>query len=138
MTEYIFKGYDFTELAACWNIEVKPATPNFAKNWDVDWTVLETIDVTHMINGNRVVFTIEDEEEVLAEKIKNYIREHLLNKNNQDVRDDINRFLEALSKESEDGSVPDSNYPVYRGLLSVECNFTFASWIVNNLETLWS
>lgn len=145
MTEYKFKGYDWTELAECWGITVMDQMMNVIGLEDEDdeeirdlFMTPESIDIRYHINGTPMIFTTEDEEEVLAEKVKMHIKEELFHKENQSVRDDVNSFLEALIQESEDGAGADYNYPVYKGMLEVENNHTFGKWIIHNLELLWA
>lgn len=82
---------------------------------------------------------VDDEEEVLAEKIKQHIYSNIDYSRGEfrdkQMRIDLEDFLEALIEESEE---IDYNTPVYRGILAVESDETFAKWICNNLETLWS
>lgn len=85
-----------------------------------------------------MVFTTSDSEEVVAEKLKVYIFEHMLSEETEQqiqMRKDMNSFLEALIKESEE---LDYSTPVYRGILSIESNHTFAQWFCHNLEKMWT
>lgn len=139
---YKFKGFSWGELAECWGIKVEDQPLNIISN-DEEFKemmkVPESIDITKYINGMKMVFTVNDEEEVIAEKIKNYI---FLNieagsgefKDKQ-IRVDLENFLKALIEESKK---IDYSYPVYEGILKVESDHTFAQWICTNLESLWT
>ncbi|MEK4025286.1 hypothetical protein [Sporosarcina sp. FSL W7-1283] len=142
MSEYKFKGHDWSELAQKWGVEVIAKPPKWAKqlnNEDDSWNLPEEIEVTHLINGMRVKFNIDDEEEVLAEKVKQYIRFNIdyskAEFKDRQMRADMNNFLKALIEQSKE---LDYNYPVYEGILSVECDYTFANWFCENLERMWT
>lgn len=140
---YKFNGFDWVELADCWGITVQEKPMNVTgldhePKLKEMFKTKEKIEVTKFINGMKMVFTIDDDEEVLAEKIKQHIRSNLdFSKGgfkNKQIRIDLENFLKALIKESE----RDYNTPVYKGILAVESDETFAFWICNNLETLWT
>lgn len=141
---YEFKGFDWTELADCWGITVEEQPINVVgleDNSELEemFKVKEKIEVTKLINGMKMVFTVDNEEEVLAEKVKQHIRNNLAlggdGFKDKQIRIDLENFLKALIKESEK---IDYNAPVYKGILEVESDEVFAKWICNNLETLWS
>lgn len=136
---YRFKGYDWTELAECWEITVEEERIRAIGAESASFKFKEEIDVTKFINGMKMVFTVSDEEEVLAEKIKRYIHKSLYisedSFKDRQIRTDLENFLKALIKESER---TDYNAPVYRGILEIESDRVFAKWICNNLESLWS
>lgn len=141
---YKFKGYDWTELAECWGIKVerKPLnvfTSDGKKDKDLNLSVPEKIEVIHHINGTTMKFLVEDEEEVLAEKIKQHIRSNLTfggdGFKDKKMREDLNNFLTVLIKEEEQWGY---NAPVYKGILEVEDDFTFSKWVCDNLERLWT
>ncbi|MNG33700.1 hypothetical protein D3C84_1200150 [compost metagenome] len=79
--------------------------------------------------------TVNEEEETLAEKLKQYIFDNIALGNgvfkDKQIRADLEGFLKALIRESK---VVDWNYPVYEGILKVENDYAFAKWICNNLE----
>lgn len=137
---YKFKGFDWVELAECWGVivEEKPILDDSPKLKEI-FKTKEKIEVTKFINGTKMVFTVDDEEEVLAEKIKQHIYKNLDYDvgrfKDKQMRVDLEDFLKALIKESEK---IDYNTPVYKGILAVENDETFAKWICSNLETLWS
>lgn len=131
---YKFKGYDWMELAECWDIDVE--------YWDglLGGKHIKPIDKALIINGRRVVFTIDNEEEIIAQKIKEYIKDTLIihnddEENRKRVRNDLNNFLIALINESKE---TDYNYHAYEGILKIEDDYTFAQWIISNLEKLWT
>ncbi len=99
----------------------------------------ERIEITKYINGTKMVFTTKDEEEVLAEKVKRHIFSNINRETGEfkdkQIRIDLNEFLKALIEQSKKY---DYTYPIYEGLLAVEDDDTFARWICNNLEGLWS
>lgn len=132
---YIFKGYDWTELANCWGIEVKEKP--LIK--DSDLKISERIDITKYINGMMITFTVDEYDEVLAEKVKNHIKSNLdLSSGNfkdDSMRDDIHNFLKSLIKESRE---LDYNYPVFEGILKIEDDYTLMRWICDNLHNLWT
>lgn len=142
LNEYKFKGWGWIELAYCWGLNADPVTPDYAKSWSGDFTVSDRIDVTYIINNMRMVFTIDDEEEVLSEKIKRRIWSNFdMSKaefKNKQMRVDMENFLKALIEESERELGGDFNSPVYKGMLEVESDHAFAKWFTRNLEYLWS
>lgn len=133
--KYKFKGYDWTELAECWGITVEE-TPMIKNDETNMFMMKEKIEVVKYFNNTRVVFTVDDEEEVLAEKVKRFIIDKLCNNydelNDIRVRTDIENFLKELIKEG--------GYctPMYEGMLKIESNTMFAKWVCNNLEMLWN
>lgn len=130
---YEFKGYHWVELAECWGIkaEKQPLDANG------DFKVPEKIEVTKRINGMKIVFEVDDEEEVLAEKIKRYIFNNLTPEGFKDksIREDMERFLKALIEESKKW---DFSYPAYEGILKIEHDVSFAKWFCRNLEAMWT
>lgn len=141
---YKFKGYDWEELAKCWGIKVKKRPLNVkAHSEDSEFAnmfkVKETIEIEKEINGMKVVFTVDDKKEVLAEKIKRHIWDSLDwetgSFKDENVRKDMDNFLKALIKESE---MYDYNTPIIKGLLNIKHDETFAVWFCRNLEKLWS
>lgn len=145
MKEFFFSGYSWTELAECWNITVKPQPMNVKNVTDEElrelFMVPEKIDIKYRVNNTSMTFTTEDEEEVLAEKLRRHIWSNIdLTKaefKDKQMRTDIENFLKALIKESE-GEFGDYIHPVYKGILKIENDYTFAKWITRNLEDLWS
>lgn len=144
MEEFKFNGYSWTELAECWNIAVEPQPMNVKNVTDELqelFMVPEKIDIKYRVNNTSMTFTTEDEEEVLAEKLRRHIWNNIdLTKvefKDKQMRTDIENFLKALIKESE-RELGDYNHPVYKGILKIENDYTFAKWITRNLEHLWS
>lgn len=133
MMTYEFKGYNWEELAECWGIEVGERPLVKDNNGDNFLMVPESVDIYYHINNTRMLITTDNPEEVLAEKIKSYIHEHISGENK--VREDMNRFLEALIKESEGH---DYSAPAYKGILAIKDDETFAQWFVYNLEKMWT
>lgn len=139
---YKFKGFSWGELAECWGISVEDQPLNIISD-DEEFKEMmktpESIDITKNINGMKVVFTVDEEEEVLAEKIKNHILSNLElgsgDFKDKQIRIDLEDFLNALIEESKK---IDYSYPVYEGILKVENDHTFAQWICGNLERLWT
>ncbi|MFJ7976657.1 hypothetical protein ACIQZI_13290 [Peribacillus sp. NPDC096379] len=140
---YKFKGYNWIELAECWGIEVGYDYLNVVgENADEMKELLkspESIEITKYINGTKMVFTTNNEEEVLAEKVRRHILSSL-DKETGDFKDkqiriDLNEFLKALIIQSKK---VDYAYPIYEGILAVEDDDTLARWICNSLESLWS
>lgn len=140
---YKFKGFDWTELAECWGItaEPQPFMVNVVGESEPHelGKVSEKIEVTKFINGIKMVFTIDDEEEVLAEKVKQHIFSNIDFSGDgfkdKQMRKDLESFLNELIKEEEEHGY---NAPVYKGILQVESDETFAKWICYNLESLWT
>lgn len=141
MSEYKFKGFGWSELAECWELEVKEQ-PFVAGTTDEEMgnlgNVSEKIEKVYCINGTTVKVTLTDEEEVQVEKIKQFIWSNLNHKgdfNNPQIRTDIHNFLKALVIESKE---IDYNTPVYEGLLKIKDDHTLAAWITYNLDRLWT
>lgn len=137
-----FKGYSWEELAECWGINVGYEYLDVAENTVEVKELLkspETIDITQYINGSKIVFTINDKTEVLAEKVRRHILSNIEIETgrfiDKQIRLDLNCFLKALIKQS---AKIDHCYPIYEGMLAIENDYTFARWICNNLEELWS
>ncbi|MDN4608968.1 hypothetical protein [Sporosarcina highlanderae] len=140
MSEFKFKGYDWSELAECWGLEVKEQ-PFFASGTDGEvvnlGTIPEKIEKEYRINSTTMKVLLTDEEEVQAEKIKQFILSNLDagGFKHPHIRTDIHDFLKALINESEK---LDYSTPVYEGLLKIEDDHTLATWITYNLEMLWT
>lgn len=139
---YEFKGYDWCELAECWGIKVTPE-PMTAKVQGTDEVMHlgdrpEKIDKIFYVNGTRITFELTDEEEVLAEKIKQHIQNTLNTSGDfmsRTMRPDLVKFLNKLADEEEQSGF---NAPVFRAIATLESDFTLAQWVINNLEKLWS
>lgn len=141
---YEFKGFSWGELAECWGITVEEQPMNVIGIDDEPelkeiFKTKEEIEVTKYINGMKMVYTVDDEEEVLAEKIKNHIQSNLDSSGkgfkDKQMRKDLDSFLHALINEEEKLGY---NAPVFKGLLEVEDDKSFAKWICHNLERLWT
>lgn len=141
---YKFKGFSWAELAECWRITVEEEPMNVIGLDDEPelkemFKTKEKVEVTKFINGMKMVFTVDDDQEVLAEKIKKHIFSNLdaggEGFKDKQMRNDLESFLHALIKEEEKISY---NAPVFKGILKVENDASFAKWICNNLEELWT
>lgn len=139
--EYVFKGFSWSELGECWGITVEEQ-PLTAKVMGEDkpfelGTVPEKIDKAIHINGSRIVFTLVDEEEVLAEKIKQHLWANIdLTKGNfkdSQMRTDIHNFLKALIEEEHGFDTP-----IWEALLKIESDHTLTQWITSSFEKLWT
>ena len=141
MIEYKFKGFGWSELAECWGLEVneQPFTVGTTDEEMVNvGNTPEDIEKVYRINGTTMKVTLTDEEEVQAEKIKQFIWSNLNGYGdfkNPQIRTDIHNFLKALVIESNE---IDYNAPVYEGLLNIKNDHTLATWITLNLELLWT
>jgi hypothetical protein len=139
---YKFKGWDWTELAECWGITVNKKDIRYtdANGNEETFTTHfpETLQVTKYINGKRCTFQIDDEEEVLTEKIKQHMYNNLENGGtdfiNKEMRTDIHDFLRALINADEGGG----DVPAYRGILEIESDWYLVRWMAHNLETMWT
>lgn len=142
MSEYTFKGFSWSELAECWGLEVKEQ-PFIVDTNDGETLNLgntsEKIEKMYHINGTTMKITLTNEEEVQAEKIKQFIWSNITDGHgefkNPQIRIDIHNFLKALITESKK---LDYNAPAFEGLLNIENDHTLASWITLNLEKLWT
>ena len=142
MSEYKFNGFSWSELAECWGLEVKEQ-PFIVSTTDGEMVNLgntpEEIEKVYRINGTTMKVTLTNEEEVRAEKIKQFIWSNIKDGHgefkNAQIRTDIRNFLKALVIESKK---LDDNTPVFEGLLNIENDHTLASWITFNLEKLWT
>ncbi len=140
MSEYKFKGFSWAELAECWGLELKEQ-PFTVSTTDGEMVNLgnnqEEIEKVYRINGTTMKVTLTDEEEVQAEKIKQFIWSNLNEYGefiNSQIRTDIHNYLKALIIESKE---IDYNTPVYEGLLKIENDHALTTWITSNLEMLW-
>lgn len=135
---YVFKGFDWQELAQCWNIQAKEQ-PFIVKDTNGGESSLgdvpEKIDKYYRINGTSITFTLTEEEEVEAEKIRQHIWNNLDDGNFEDpqIRIDIHNFLKALIKAS-------SGYdtPMFEAMLKLESDHTLAQWVTSNLRSMWT
>ena len=98
----------------------------------------ETTTRTVYVNDSPVVFQIEEEEEFLLEKLKEFISSNLDTQNDRldlKVKHALRQFLEALIEaDSEYGSMG----PAVQGILNLRCDTTFVQWFNRNLETFWT
>lgn len=107
MSEYKFKGFSWSELAECWGLEVKDQ-PFIVGTTDGEIVNLgntsEEIEKEYRINGTTMKVTLTNEEEVQAEKIKQFIWSNIKDGHgdfqNPQIRTDIHNFLKALIIES--------------------------------------
>ncbi|WP_164220029.1 hypothetical protein [Virgibacillus sp. YIM 98842] len=89
-----FKGIHWRELAEQWGIrrEMKEITDIL--------NVPETIKKKIAVNGKIVIFEIDDEDELIAEKLKQYIWDHYDMESNtldNQIKQDMKDFLRALA-----------------------------------------
>lgn len=142
---YKFKGFDWTELAECWEIAVDDKVKDtriLDENGKPDKKLMdlfarpERIDIKYRVNGTNMIFTTEDHEEVLAEKLKRHIASHMHNEEDMvEIAADMRRFLRALYEEAEK---TDYSYPVYKGMLEIESDVTLGQWVIHSLNKLWT
>mgnify|MGYP001167313036 FL=1 len=125
----VFKGVHWRELAGHWGI--RQETKEITKGIYNPETVMKKI----VVNGKKVIFEIDDEDELIAEKVKRYIWNHydmgsdtLDNQIKQDMKD----FLRALCKHKY------HNTQMYEALLNVDEDHTFLTWFTHNLENMWT
>lgn len=138
--EYKFKGFDWTELAECWGLKAEKSESKWLRMFsDEDDVPFKPVKVDYFINKRKVTFEVDEEDEILAEKIKSHIRDNLdlitAKFKDESMRDDIHRFLKALINESKQ---IDYNYPIYEAMLELNDDWTICKWVTNNLEMLWT
>jgi hypothetical protein len=145
---YKFKGYSWHELAEVWGITLTPESLNAKvvdENGEDTGEVIdmgmtpERIDRVLYINGMKMSFQLDDEEEVLAEKVKQHIDENVDSRTgdfkNPQMRRDLVAFLTKLADEEDKTGY---NAPVFRAIAAIEGDSTMAKWVSENLEELWS
>lgn len=150
MSEYKFKGYDYSELAECWGLEAKVEIPDWLKkinsNDDEDENenmnslmgIEETVELTFNIGYQTIKVSTDDSEQVEREKIRQHIAKYLLRGNGTPeeivkVRSEANAFLLALV-EGEYGY----SAGVYKAISEIESNHTFAQWMIQHMEGMWT
>lgn len=137
--EYRFEGHDYLELAKAWDIKVirtdVTTIPlengnHLAQFYETDNKdgILEDYFKSYEINNSIVKFKLEDEEDILTEKIKEHIEENF----NEKIKTDMKNFLQALLQN--DASNTD---PFYTFLINLEDDELFKTLFVHNLELLW-
>ena len=97
--------------------------------------VPETIKKKIAVNGKIVIFEIDDEDELIAEKLKQYIWDHYDMESNtldNQIKQDMKGFLRALCKHEY------HNTQMFEALLNVEEDHTFLTWFTHNLENMWT
>ncbi len=124
-----FKGIHWRELAEQWGIrrEMKEITDIL--------NVPETIKKKIAVNGKIVIFEIDDEDELIAEKLKQYIWDHYDMESNtldNQIKQDMKDFLRALCKHEF------HNTQMFEALLNIEEDHTFLTWFTHNLENMWT
>jgi len=124
-----FKGFHWRELAEHWGIrqETKEITDGIYNP--------ETIMKKIVVNGKKVIFEIDDEDELIAEKVKKYIWNHYdIESDTLDyqIKQDMKGFLRALCKHEY------HNTQMFEALLNVEEDHTFLTWFTHNLENMWT
>lgn len=142
MTNYKFMGYDWLELAECWDLKAEPKISDWMRQLydegeEVEG-VPEKIDITIDIAGTKICVTTSIVEEVLREKIIRHIKQTMMQYGKPEdqvkqMRYDINRFLAALIEEEYGYSAG-----VYQAIMEIENDHTFAQWIVKHLGSLWT
>ncbi|UNY40020.1 hypothetical protein KLEB273_gp212 [Bacillus phage vB_BauM_KLEB27-3] len=83
---------------------------------------------SYEINNSIVKFKLEDEEDILTEKIKDHITENF----NEKIKTDMKNFLQALV--DNDASNTD---PFYNFLINLEDDELFKTLFLHNLELFW-
>jgi len=124
-----FKGIDWRELAEHWGIkqEMKVITDGIS--------VPETIKKKIVVNAKIVIFEIDDEDELIAEKLRQYIWNHYDMESatiDKQIKQDMKDFLQALCKDEY------HNTQMFKALLNVDEDHTFLTWFTHNLESMWS
>lgn len=135
---YQFKGYSFLELIECFELEQE----NFSyltKDDEIEEALFkalttpfnEEIEKVIYVNGNRVTFTLTDQEEVELEKLRQFLSK---NRDDSKVVSMVRLFLIILAEQSEK---IDYNYPAFNGILEIEHPDDFITWVIHNLELMW-
>lgn len=124
-----FKGFHWRELAEYWGI--RQETKEFTDGIYNPEIVMKKI----VVNGKKVIFEIDDEDELIAEKVKRYIWDHYDMESDtldNQIKRDMKDFLQALCKHNY------HNKQMYEALLNVEEDHTFLTWFTHNLENMWT
>lgn len=137
--DYRFEGKDYLELAKAWDIKVIKTEittiplengrhlAQFGETDNKDG-ILEDYFKSYEINNSIVKFKLEDEEDILTEKIKDHITENF----NEKIKTDMKNFLQALL--DNDTSNTD---PFYNFLINLEDDELFKTLFLHNLELFW-
>lgn len=145
------KGWDWMELADVWGITVDKTISYIKKCEDGNCQFVTEpwsggLDEKHpagivktetymkeFVNGDFVV-RLTDEEDILAEKIKDFLFDNL-NEDNlklpKDIKEDLVTFLTKLSEGTQHGSAE------IIGTIAKAPDFTLVHWVCRNLEALW-
>lgn len=101
-----------------------------------NWRQAEKIEKVFCINGAKHIVELKDEDERLAQKIKRHIQSNLDDSDGSfkdpAMRKQINEHL-LLIAESDSLSAP-----IFKAIASIENDWTMASWVCENLESLSS
>lgn len=124
-----FKGLHWRELAEHWGIrrETEEIT-------DGIYTP-ETIKKKIVVNAKVVIFEIDNEDELIAEKLRQYMWDHFDMENatlDKQVKQDMKDFLQALCNDEY------HNTQMFEALLNVDEDHTLLTWFTHNLESMWS
>jgi len=124
-----FKGIHWRELAEHWGIrrETREITDGIV--------FPETIKKKITVNAKVVIFEIDDEDELIAEKIKQYIWNYFDMEDaklDEQIKRDMKDFLCALCKDEY------HNTQMYEALVNVDEDYTFIKWFTHNLESMWT
>jgi len=124
---------NWCELAERFGISVDEG--NFEGNFFTN-RLPEKIEKVFHINGARHIVELTDENERLAQKIKRHIQSNLDGNNGSfkdpTMRKQIDEHL-LLIAESDSLSAP-----IFKAMASIENDWTMASWVCDNLESLSS
>lgn len=145
------KGFDWTELADVWGITVDKTISYIKKCEDSTcqfvtepWS--EELEEKHpagvvktekymkeFVNGDFIV-RLTDEEDILAEKIKNFLFDNL-NEDNlklpKDIKEDLVTFLNKLADSTHHG-----DKEIIKAIAKSE-DFTLVTWTCRNIRSLW-
>lgn len=122
---------NWTEIASRLNIEVDEG--QFSGTF-AEMRQPEVIKKRFFLNGAKIEVELKDQEERLAQKIKQYINDHLDDDvfTNSKIREGITAHLMLIA------DAKTLNEPVFRAIAEVENDWTFAAWVCDNLERLSS
>ena len=134
---YQFKGCSYQELIECFELGQKQniykfnsLEETFSKIFNP--TYEEVVEKVMYVNGNKLTFTLTDREEVELEKLRQFL---FKNRNDSKVVDKVLLFIIKLAEQSED---TDYNYPAFNGILEIDDSDVFMTWVIHNLELMWT
>lgn len=137
--QYRFEGHDYLELAKAWDIKVIKTDVttiplengnHLAQFYETDSKdgIVEDYFKSYEINNSIVKFKLEDEQDILTEKIKDHITENF----NEKIKTDMKNFLQDLVDNDTSNTVP-----FYTFLINLEDDELFKTLFVHNLELFW-